>query len=82
MYCLEKTKPDGRALRLYSRRPIVGVGPAPSPDPTSRAGDSHLRWQPLRGEWIAYAPHRQSQDIFAAPGIQPAATHDGSAFPN
>jgi UDPglucose--hexose-1-phosphate uridylyltransferase len=61
MHSLEMTKPDGRALRLYARRPIVCVDQAPSPHTEPTAGDSHLRWQPLRGEWVAYAPHRQSR---------------------
>jgi UDPglucose--hexose-1-phosphate uridylyltransferase len=61
MHFLEMTKPDGRALQLYSRRPIVCIDPAPSPRAAPAAGDSHLRWQPLRGEWVAYAPHRQSR---------------------
>src|ERR1700704_295682 len=61
MHSLEMTKSDGRALRLYGRRPIICVDPAPSPNTEATASDSHLRWQPLRGEWVAYAPHRQSR---------------------
>jgi UDPglucose--hexose-1-phosphate uridylyltransferase len=71
MYCLEMSKPDGRALRLYARRPMVAVDPAPSPQAQSAAGDSHLRWQPLRGEWIAYAPHRQGRTFLPPPEYNP-----------
>jgi UDPglucose--hexose-1-phosphate uridylyltransferase len=61
MHCIEMTKRDGRSLRLYGRRPIVYGDPAPSPQSAPPAADPHLRWQPLRGEWVAYAPHRQSR---------------------
>ena len=59
------TKPDGRALWLYSRRPIPAGLPAPSPSPGPVPRGSHLRWHPLRGEWIAYATHRQARTFLA-----------------
>ncbi len=65
------TKPDGRALRLYARRPIERVDPAPSPTALPAVGNSHLRWQPLRGEWIAYAPQRQGRTFLPPPEYNP-----------
>ncbi|MCL6554592.1 MAG: galactose-1-phosphate uridylyltransferase [Firmicutes bacterium] len=52
-------KPDGRTLWLY--------GAAPD-EPAARHGGEpastahpHLRWHPLRGEWVIYTAHRQAR---------------------
>ena len=55
---LELTKPDGRKLTLYSRRPIKPSLEAPSPFPDPLNANPHLRWHPLRGEWVTYAAYR------------------------
>jgi len=52
------TKPDGRALLLYSRQPIPEGIEAVSPGTEPPGSATHLRWHPLRGEWVAYASHR------------------------
>jgi hypothetical protein len=52
-------KPDGRPLILYGRAPIPEGITAPSPSSGPYAPNAHLRWHPLRGEWVAYATHRQ-----------------------
>jgi len=52
-------KTDGRKLFLYGRRPhhLPALGdPDPEPPP-----HPHLRWHLLRGEWVAYASHRQER---------------------
>jgi len=63
-------KPDGRELILYARQsrgPIEGdlFAPSPGVTPGGKAAEvkrsSHLRWHPLRGEWVAYASHRQNR---------------------
>jgi UDPglucose--hexose-1-phosphate uridylyltransferase len=67
-------KPDGRELVLYARQPFD------VPDPTLVAatplrgprGSSHLRWHPLRGEWVLYANHRQER-TFLPPDWNPLA---------
>ncbi len=63
------TKPDGRALYLYARRPlppgIVATGPH------GGAVDSHLRWHPLRGEWVIYATHRQTRTFLPPAEFNP-----------
>lgn len=63
-------KPDGRALWLYARDPIEGELEAPVPDPTPVSPDPHLRWHPLRGEWVVYSGYRQHRTFL------PPASHD------
>ena len=96
MYKRALTKPDGRALWLYSRRPIdpdiVATAPAGGPvEPRS-----HLRLHPLRGEWVAYATHRQQRTFLppaefnplaptvdpASPTELPAGDYDVAVFEN
>ncbi len=76
------TKPDGRALLLYGRRPIPDDLEAPSP---AGAGggppNSHLRWHPLRGEWVAYASHRQNRTFLPPPEYNPLAPAAPGAAP-
>ncbi len=43
-------KPDGRELLLHGRELIDAALVAPAAGP--RGGGAHLRWHPLRGEWI------------------------------
>jgi UDPglucose--hexose-1-phosphate uridylyltransferase len=71
MHFIEMSKQDGRALRLYGRRPIVCVDPAPSPNTPATAGGPHMRWQPLRGEWVVYAPHRQTRTFLPPAQFNP-----------
>jgi UDPglucose--hexose-1-phosphate uridylyltransferase len=65
MYQRRLQKPDGRKLLLYSRNPIPGDIRAPGPG-SEASSSSHLRWHPLRGEWVAYAESRQNR-IFLPP---------------
>ena len=60
MYMRSVSKPDGRSLRLYSRRPILDTITSP-PSPEGAHANSHMRWHPLRREWVAYAQHRQGR---------------------
>ena len=73
MYRIDYTKPDGRRLWLYAQRPIeplaAGCIPSPLGDPISRS--AHLRWHPVRQEWIAYATHRQDRTFMPAPSSDP-----------
>ena len=64
-------KPDGRPLLLYSRRPIDERLSAPSPSPDPSNPNAHLRWHPLRGEWVAYAAHRQNRTFLPPPEYNP-----------
>jgi UDPglucose--hexose-1-phosphate uridylyltransferase len=62
-------KPDGRALHLYSRAPLPDDLDAPGP--TAGTPRSHLRWHPLRGEWVIYATHRQARTFLPPPAYNP-----------
>jgi UDPglucose--hexose-1-phosphate uridylyltransferase len=77
MYSQTLQKPDGRQLTLYSRYPIAEGITAPSPSQDPVLANPHLRWHPLRGEWVAYASHRQGRTFMPPPEYNPLApTHD------
>ncbi|MES2830438.1 MAG: galactose-1-phosphate uridylyltransferase [Pseudomonadota bacterium] len=73
MHILELLKPDGRHLTLYSQTHISNVGEAPSPFPEPQGANPHLRWHPLRGEWVAYAAFRQNRTFQPPPQYNPLA---------
>src|SRR4051795_8657315 len=73
MYALDLTKPDGRQLTLYSRRPIDPRIRAPSPFAEPLNASPHLRWHPLRGEWVTYAAYRQGRTFLPPPEFNPLA---------
>ena len=81
LYAKELTKPDGRKLFLYSRAPITSVAAAPSPSPEPVAANPHLRWHPLRGEWVAYASYRQGRTFMPPPEYNPLAVTKDAANP-
>jgi UDPglucose--hexose-1-phosphate uridylyltransferase len=66
------TKPDGRDLILYARHPLEGAFDAPAPGARGPLA-SHLRYHPLRGEWIIYAGHRQNRTFLPPPEWNPLA---------
>ena len=72
------TKPDGRALYLYARRPFPPIQAAPAP-PIEPGRDAHQRWHPLLREWVVYATHRQNRTFLPSADDDPlAVTTDGS----
>ena len=76
------TKPDGRALMLYGRAPIPADLTPPSPGGAGgEPPNAHLRWHPLRGEWVAYASHRQHRTFLPPAEYNPLAPSRGSADP-
>src|SRR3954471_9641922 len=81
MYKSHLTKPDGRSLWLYSRAPLPDGLAAPSPNGDSFSPNSHLRWHPLRGEWVAYAAHRQNRTFLPPPEYNPLAPSRDPAHP-
>jgi UDPglucose--hexose-1-phosphate uridylyltransferase len=81
MHRLEIVNPDGRLLTLYGRQPLVDIGPLNSPRASSPAPNPHLRWQPLRGEWVAYAAHRQNRTFLPPPQYNPLAPWRGGEYP-
>lgn len=66
-------KPDGRKLYLYSRSPIPEGLAAPSPERVPAVKSSHLRYHPLRDEWVVYAGHRQNRTFLPPPDYNPLA---------
>jgi UDPglucose--hexose-1-phosphate uridylyltransferase len=81
MYSQTLLKPDGRSLTLYSRSPIATDITAPSPSDEPVQANPHLRWHPLRGEWVAYASHRQGRTFMPPPEYNPLAPTIDPRFP-
>jgi len=77
----ELRKPDGRRLLLYSDAPMAELGAAPSPFAEPLVGRPHLRWHPLRGEWITYAAFRQDRTFLPPPEYNPLAVTRNPASP-
>jgi UDPglucose--hexose-1-phosphate uridylyltransferase len=75
------TKPDGRELLLYARAPSEGDIVAASPTVTRSSPNPHLRWHPLRAEWVAYADHRQNRTFLPPPVYNPLAPTTDPAHP-
>jgi UDPglucose--hexose-1-phosphate uridylyltransferase len=79
MYALDLTKPDGRALTLYGRVPLTGGLRAPSPFKEPLAAKPHMRFHPLRDEWVTYAAYRQDRTFLPPPEYNPfAVTREGA----
>jgi UDPglucose--hexose-1-phosphate uridylyltransferase len=66
-------KPDGRSLILYSKEPFEFSGPVPVPKGADVNPNPHLRWHPLRGEWVAYATYRQERTFLPPAEYNPLA---------
>jgi UDPglucose--hexose-1-phosphate uridylyltransferase len=81
MHRLALTKPDGRALTLYSRQTIDAALVAPSPFAEPLNASAHLRWHPLRGEWVTYAAYRQDRTFLPPPDYNPLAVTTDPAHP-
>src|SRR3954471_15941389 len=54
---------------------------APSPFAGPLAGRTHLRWHPLRGEWVTYAAYRQGRTFLPPPEYNPLAVTRDPAHP-
>jgi UDPglucose--hexose-1-phosphate uridylyltransferase len=81
MHQLQLAKPDGRKITLFSRRPIVVAGAAPSPRSQPVAANPHLRWHPLRGEWVAFAAYRQDRTFLPPSEYNPLRPSTDPAHP-
>lgn len=81
MHKLLLTKPDGRSLTLYSREPVDTALQAPSPFAEPLHAAPHLRWHPLRGEWVTYAAYRQGRTFLPPPEYNPLAVTTDPANP-
>lgn len=81
MHVVRLTKPDGRELSLYSRKPLNPTPEAPSPFSQPLDANPHRRWHPLRGEWITYAAYRQERTFLPPPEYNPLAATSNPANP-
>ena len=81
MHTLKLTKKDGRQLWLYSEAPLQADTFAPTPFDEPLAANPHMRWHPLRGEWIAYASYRQDRTFLPPPEYNPLAVTINPAIP-
>jgi UDPglucose--hexose-1-phosphate uridylyltransferase len=81
IHVVDLTKPDGRQLTLYSRGPLRDDIAAPSPFPDPLAAAPHLRWHPLRGEWVTYAAYRQGRTFLPPAEFNPLAPMHDAAHP-
>jgi UDPglucose--hexose-1-phosphate uridylyltransferase len=81
MYKRALLKPDGRRLILYAREPLPDTFDAPSPSTATHAANAHLRWHPLRGEWVAYAGHRQHRTFLPPFEYNPLAASSSQGHP-
>jgi len=82
MYTRTLSKADGRALRLYSRRQIPETIQSPPAAPEGAGSNSHMRWHPLRREWVAYASHRQGRTFLPPAEHNPLAPSDDPNRPS
>lgn len=73
MQKLELTKPDGRGLVLYCAGATPSVLPIATLGVTGAAPCPHLRWHPLRAEWVVYAGHREERTFLPPPEFDPLA---------
>lgn len=80
MHKLALLKPDGRHMTLYSRQAIATDIRAPSPG-AAIAANPHLRWHPLRGEWVSYASFRQDRTFMPPPQYNPLAVTRDTEHP-
>lgn len=81
LHRLDLRKPDGRALFLYGRQSLARDVRATSPSPEPVEAAPHLRWHPVRGEWVAYASHRQHRTFKPPPAFNPLAPMSDLAHP-
>ncbi|WAS90726.1 galactose-1-phosphate uridylyltransferase [Nannocystis punicea] len=79
MFKRSLVKPDGRMLHLYGR---TSLPPECDVDgPRGGQGGSHMRWHPLRAEWVVYATHRQTRTFLPPPEYNPLLPSSDPAQP-
>ena len=81
MYRNKLIKPDGRNLILYSRYPISNDIIATNPKNEGVKANPHMRWHPLRKEWVIYASHRQNRTFLPPKDYSPLKVTDDEKFP-
>jgi UDPglucose--hexose-1-phosphate uridylyltransferase len=81
MFRKDLKKPDGRRLHLYSLKPISDSIVATNPPHEPVFPNPQMRWHPLRGEWVAYASHRQNRTFLPPKEYSPLAVTKSADFP-
>lgn len=81
MFKTTLTKPDGRALYLYSLREIPEGIEATNPKGEAPKASPHFRWHPLRQEWVIYAGHRQNRTFLPPKNYSPLSVSTSQEFP-
>lgn len=77
MYKTHLKKPDGRALYLYANHEIDKDIEATNPVNDGAKPNPHMRWHPLRKEWVVYASHRQNRTFLPPKDYSPLkVSHD------
>ena len=65
----------------FGRVPLDPGLAAPSPFREPLGAEPHLRWHPLRGEWVTYAAYRQGRTYLPPPQYNPLAPTRDPAHP-
>jgi UDPglucose--hexose-1-phosphate uridylyltransferase len=81
VYKLTLEKPDGRPLYLYSHTPIQDQIVPTNPIHGDLKPTPHMRWHPLRQEWVIYAAHRQERTFLPPKDYSPLAVSKNPDFP-
>ncbi len=71
MFKQKLKKPDGRSLYLYANHPIQDNIEACNPINDGAQANPHMRWHPLREEWVVYASHRQNRTFLPPKDYSP-----------
>lgn len=75
------TKPDGRSLYLYSNSQIADNIVPTNPKNDGAKASPHMRWHPLRREWVIFAGHRQNRTFLPPKDFSPLAVSKNPDFP-
>jgi UDPglucose--hexose-1-phosphate uridylyltransferase len=81
MYRKTLTKPDGRNLNLYARYPMDEDIQAVNPVHNVSHPNPHMRWHPLKKEWVIYASHRQNRTFLPPKDYSPLKVMSDEKFP-
>lgn len=81
MYKVTLKKPDGRPLYLYGLKPISQNIVPTNPFHTQGPATPHMRWHPLREEWVIYAGHRQNRTFLPPKDYSPLSESISKEFP-
>jgi UDPglucose--hexose-1-phosphate uridylyltransferase len=79
MYKRIHKKQDGRTVYLYGVEPHSY--PALEEGEGAPPAKSHLRWHPIRQEWVIYAAHRQGRTFLPPPEYDPLNPTKPGGFP-